>query len=113
MQVPSNKSINIDELKQNTQTIYKLKVGGTISFKTKIHASVGLGAEYEFLDNKVVKLEDSKIIYDNPNFEGVGGDAAMQKFTFKGLLKGKTEVTIKKMYRGNLEKEIVLEIEVI
>lgn len=72
-----------------------------------------MAAESEIADDKILKLENSEIIYDNPNFEGVGGDAGMNKFTFKGLSKGKTKVTIKKIYRGNLEKEIVFDVEVI
>ena len=114
MKVPSNKSIiNVDELNLNPQTIYTVKVGEKISFKTNVHASVGMGAEYEIQDEKIINLEESEVIYDNPNFEGTGGDAGMQKFTFKGLSKGKTKVTIKKVYRGDLEKEIFLEVEVI
>lgn len=115
MQVASDNSINIDELKSNqdSTTDYKVKVGEKISFKTSVHGSVGMGAEAEILDDKILKLESGEIIYNNPNFEAPGGDAGMHKFTFKTLSKGKTKITIKKIYRGELEKEIVLEVEVI
>ena len=118
VQVSSDKSynkssdINADELTQDSQTTYKINVGEKISFKTNVHASVGMAAEYEILDEKIVKLEKSEVILDNPDFEGVGGDAGMAKFTFKAFSKGKTKVTIKKVFRGELEKEIVLEVEV-
>lgn len=111
MQAASDRSINVDELSQNSQTTYKVEVGKTISFKTKVHGSVGMGADYEILDEKILHLEDNKVILDNPDFEGVGGDSGMAKFTFKALSKGKTKVTIKKVFRGNLEKEIILEVE--
>ncbi|WP_375561393.1 protease inhibitor I42 family protein [Bernardetia sp. OM2101] len=111
-------SINIDELKNqnsqaNSQANYKVKLGEKITFKTNVHGSVGMTAEYEILDDTILKLENSKIIYDNPNFKGSGGDGGMKKFAFKALSKGKTKVTIKKIYRRELQKEIVLEIEVI
>jgi hypothetical protein len=111
----SDNSIDIDtsKLNQDSTTDYQVKVGEKISFKTSVHGSVGMAAEYKIVDEKILKLEEAKIIYDNPNFEGTGGDGGKKKFTFKGLSKGKTKVTIQKIYRGDLEKEIVLEIEVI
>ena len=115
MPVASDKSmdINVDELSQNSQTTYKVNIGEKISFKTNVHGSVGMGAEQEISDEKILKLENSETIYNNPNFDAPGGDAAMQKFTFTALSKGKTKVKIKKVFRGNLEKETVLEVEVI
>lgn len=111
----SDKSINIDtpKINQDSTTDYQVKVGEKISFKTSVHGSVGMAAEYKIMDDKILKLEEAKIIYDTPNFEGTGGDGGMKKFTFKGIKKGKTKVTIQKIYRGDLEKEIVLEVEVI
>lgn len=119
MPVASDKSssesldINVDELSQDSQTTYKMKIGEKISFKTNVHGSVGMGAEHEISDEKIVKLEGSETIYNNPNFDAPGGDAAMQKFTFTALSKGKTKVKIKKIFRGDLEKEIVFDVEVI
>ncbi len=110
----SEKSINIDNLENQNSTLnYQIKVGEKISFTTSVHGSVGMAADYEILDSKILKLEDSKIIYDNPNFEGTGGDGGMKKFVFKGLSTGKTKVTIKKIYRGELQKKIILEVEVL
>lgn len=116
----SDTSINIDELEvenqksqANSQANYKVKLGEKISFKTSVHASVGMGADAQILDDKILNLESNEIIYNNPNFEGAGGDAGMHKFTFKALSKGKTNLTIKKIYRRELQKEIVLEVEVI
>ncbi len=110
----SNKSmdINVDELSQNSPTTYKMNVGEKISFKTKVHGSVGMGAEHEIADDKILNLEKNEIILNNPDFKGVGGDAGIEKFTFKALSKGKTKVKIKKIFRGNLEKETVFYIEV-
>ncbi|WP_157698998.1 hypothetical protein [Bernardetia litoralis] len=114
MKLPSDNAINVDSLEvQNSTKAYKIKVGEKINFATRVHGSVGMAAEYEIQDEKILKLDNSEIIYDNPNFEGTGGDAATRYFIFKGISKGKTKVTIKKIFRGELQKEIVLEVEVI
>lgn len=107
----TDNSINID--KPENQMDYQVKEGKTIGFKTSVHGSVGMAAEYEIEDEKILKFENSEVIYDNPGFQGTGGDSGKKKFTFRGLEKGKTKVIIKKIYRGDLKEKIVLEIEVI
>ncbi len=109
----SGKAINVDLPETSQTTIHKLKVGEEISFKTNVHGSVGMAAEHILADDGVLELKESKIIYDNPNFKGAGGDGGMKKFTFKALTKGKTKVIIQKIFRGELEKEIILDMEVI
>ncbi len=104
----TDNSINID--KPENQINYQVKEGKTISFKTSVHGSVGMDAEYEIKNKDILEFENSKIIYDDPGFQGTGGDSGKKKFVFKGIKKGTTTIIIKKIYRGDLQEEIVLKI---
>lgn len=101
------------ELNALTSQKYTLKVGQKAFFKTKVHGSVGLGAEHEIEDTSIIQLVSDDIEFDSKeNAEMPGGDAAKKQFIFEALKAGKSKITINENYRGDLKKIASFTIEV-
>ena len=99
----------------NVQSI-TLKVNEKTTYKFSLHASVGITAEYFISDENILQYIDSKVKYHHPErmkYGMTGGDSATGTFIFKAIKKGETELIIKHLFRGDLEKEIRIKITVI
>ena len=71
----------------------------------EVHASVGIGAEYENTDKSVLKLFSDEYNFKQKQEPGMaGGDAATQVFTFEALKVGETKLTFKRNFRGTIEQ---------
>lgn len=101
----TNTRLNMTQLNALGSKDYTLKVGEKVYFQMDVHASVGIGAEYENTDTSVLKL-----FSDEYNFKQkqeprmAGGDAATQVFTFEALKVGETRLTFKRNFRGTIEQ---------
>ena len=99
----------------NTQSV-TLKVNEKASYNFSLHVSVGITAEYFISDENILKYIDTKIKYyhsERMKPGMTGGDSAKGTFIFKAIKQGETELIIKHLFRGDLEKEIRIKILVI
>ena len=101
----AKKALNMTELNAITNKNYTLKVGDKAFFQMDVHASVGIGAQYENTNESVVKLFSDEYNFKQKQEPGMaGGDAATQVFTFEALKVGETKLTFKKNFRGTIEQ---------
>ena len=101
----ANKSLNMTQLNALTSKNYTLKVGEKAYFQMDVHASVGIGAEYENTNTSVLKLFSDEYNFKQKQEPGMaGGDAATQVFTFEAIKVGETKLTFKKNFRGTIEE---------
>ena len=99
----------------NKQSII-LKINEKASYNFNLHASVGFTAEYYIVDKSILKYINTKIKYHHPERMKpgmTGGDSATGTFIFSAVKQGETELIIKHLYRGELEKEVIIKITVI
>lgn len=97
-------ALNMTELNALTSKEYTLKVGQKVFHQMAVHASVGIGAQYENSDESVVKLfSDEYNFHQKQEPRMAGGDAATQVFTFEAIKAGTTKLTFKKNFRGTIE----------
>jgi hypothetical protein len=103
--VPTTKSTT-DTIRINplVQKEYKVKVGQIISYTFREHASVGISAEYDLSDVRVIKYKERKKVYKNPQKEGMtGGDDSSVSLIFEAMEKGSTDLIINEMFRGKIQ----------
>lgn len=101
----TNTILKMTELNALTAKDYTIKVGEKVFFKIDVHASVGIGAQYENTSEAVLKLFSDEYNFKQKQEPGMaGGDAAVQVFTFEALKEGTVKLTFKKNFRGNIEK---------
>jgi len=110
--VPTTKSTT-DTIRINplVQKEYKVKVGQIISYTFREHASVGISAEYDLSDVRVIKYKERKKVYKNPQKEGMtGGDDSSVSLIFEAMEKGSTDLIINEMFRGKIQNEFKFKI---
>lgn len=104
--VPSK---NMQQIK-STATTLTLSVNEEAYYQASVHGSVGTAVELEIDNEGVIKVGEQKVDYENPErAEMPGGDAATKTFVLKALSAGKAKITIKNLYRGDLQSEQVIE----
>lgn len=105
-----NEMVYLDELK-NKQ--YTLKVGEKAYFSIDVHGSVGYWAEHAISNEQVVQLADTQTQAYNPENAGMpGGDKAKKTFIFEAKSAGKSDITIRGIFRSETDKEIIFQITV-
>lgn len=90
-----------------------IKVGDTVQYSGKVHASVGIGYWIEYDEDAFVLNCDTK--YNNPGAVAAGmcgGDAAVRTCTLRALKKGVYKVNVIHDFRGKTEKVITYTISV-
>ena len=98
----------------NKQSI-TLRVNEKVSYSYPLHGSVGITAEYYIADENILKYIDTKVKYHHPERMKpgmTGGDSATGTFIFKAIKQGETELIIKHLFRGELEKEVKIKVTV-
>ena len=110
--VPTTKSTT-DTIRINplVQKEYKVKVGQIISYTFREHASVGISAEYDLSDVRVIKYKERKKVYKNPQKEGMtGGDDSSVSLIFEAMEKGSSDLIINELFRGKIQNEFKFKI---
>jgi hypothetical protein len=110
--VPTTKSTT-DTIRINplVQKEYKVKVGQIISYSFREHASVGISAEYDLSDARVIKYKERMKVYKNPQKEGMtGGDDSSVSLIFEAMEKGSTDLIINELFRGKIQNEFKFKI---
>ncbi len=95
-------------------TDYTLQIDQTALLKMSEHGSVGIASEVYIEDKTILALVSDEFIYTNEPKEGTtGGDGGTRSYIFKALKTGKTTITAKDMFRGELKGETVFNITVL
>ena len=112
---------NIDDMgmrlscKENEIPEYGIKLGEVFHFQFHRHGSVGVNYEYEFDFPENVVHENTYCVYVNPeNMKTgwTGGDKERCQWVFRGVKEGIIVFTVKKIFRGDLEKECKIKIQI-
>ncbi|MHA2139853.1 MAG: hypothetical protein ACXADC_02595 [Candidatus Thorarchaeota archaeon] len=94
-----------------------VQVGERFFYQFHRHGSVGEDTEFEIDDDTVIYLEDTQTEYVNPeNMKKpgwTGGDAEIGKWIFRALRPGKAILTVRVMFRFELEEERRIEFTVV
>lgn len=119
---PKTKNDGTENLKVEKDTIQLLpfkgnetiELGQKIMYTAKIHGSVGIGAKVWEENNGVLKLVDSQFEYKQVQKPGMtGGDSAYETFIFEGTKVGKCTITIQEIYRGDVQNEYTIVVNVV
>lgn len=100
----------------NDQSRAQLKLGERAYYRFHRHESVGFDAAYTIADLQVLHFVGEEEAYLHPERlqEGwTGGDEAEVCFVFEARALGQTQLTVQNLFRGELECETQLEIEVV
>ena len=101
----ANTTLKMTELNALTSKDYTLQVGEKVYFQIDVHASVGMGGQYENTDETVVKLFGEEYNFKQKQVAGMtGGDAATKVFTFEAIKIGQVKLTFQKNFRGKIEE---------
>jgi hypothetical protein len=93
------------------QKEYNVKVGQIISYTFREHASVGINAEYDLSDARVIKYKERKKVYKNPQKEGMtGGDDSSVSLVFEAMEKGSSDLIINEMFMVKIQNEFKFKI---
>ena len=114
MQEPKENPIEIQCGKEDT-TELELKLGDQFSFKYHRHFSVGIDFEFEVEDTHLVEQVVSEHEYLHPEKlkpGWTGGDKERCRWVFQTIKHGCTTLTIRKMFRGNVEHTCVFQIAI-
>jgi hypothetical protein len=94
-----------------------VQVGERFFYEFHRHGSVGEDAEFEIDDDTVIYLEDTETEYIHPeNMKKpgwTGGDAERGKWIFRALRPGRTTLTIRIMFRFEVEEERIIDFTVV
>ena len=92
---------------------YTVKIGQQLVYSASVHGSVGKTASASSSDSEALPLKDNFIEYKNKQKAGMtGGDSATQYFIFDVIQAGTYEVLVQKHFRGTLESEYIITINV-
>jgi pyruvate/2-oxoacid:ferredoxin oxidoreductase alpha subunit len=106
-------SYSIVEIEELRSKEYTIKSGQKISYTYKEHASVGITSTYSVDKTAILVYKELISDYKNKNREGLtGADEASITVIFEGSSKGNAVLTVKKMFRGNIEREFNITITV-
>ena len=105
---PTKNMVAIDGLRGN----FTVKVGQQVYYAARVHGSVGYSAEVysegSGLDHTATFTE-----YDQKQEEGMtGGDAATEYFIFDALEVGTYTVIAKRYFRGDLEEDYTITVNI-
>ncbi len=107
MKPPSEEVIEIDWKTENP--LAELNVGDIIRCRFHRHGSVGEDAEFEIGDTSIIMQEDTKAEYVHPEHMKkpgwTGGDAERVYWDFKAVGRGETTLTVKVLFRFDVESE--------
>ncbi len=93
---------------------YTISVGQEISYSANVHGSVGSSASASSTDNDILAFASREFEYeDEKRAEMPGGDAAHITFIFKAVKPGIATVIAQHMFRGELENEYEIIINVV
>ena len=94
-----------------------VQVGERFFYQFHRHGSVGEDAEFEIDDDTVIYLEDTESEYVNPeNMKKpgwTGGDAEKGRWIFRALRPGKATLTIRILFRFEVEEERLIDVIVV
>ena len=94
-----------------------VQVGERFFYQFHRHGSVGEDAEFEIDDDTVIYLEDTESEYVNPeNMKKpgwTGGDAEKGRGIFRALRPGKATLTIRILFRFEVEEEKLIDVTVV
>lgn len=114
MKPPTDEIIEIDW--KSTNPSAEIKVGATIRCRYHRHGSVGEDAEFEIGDTSVIVHEDTKAEYVHPEHMKkpgwTGGDAERVYWDFKAVGKGETTLTVRVLFRFDVESEHIVNVRV-
>ncbi|NRA12211.1 MAG: hypothetical protein HRT57_09685 [Crocinitomicaceae bacterium] len=106
---PRKNMISINPIEGN----YSVKLGQQIYYVGSIHVSVGYTVSAYSSNNKALSMSRSFIEYDKKQKPGMcGGDSAKKYFIFDAIKVGTYEVMVSRYYRGSLENEYTITINV-
>lgn len=94
----------------------EVKVGEKFGWSYDLHPSVGNDGAYRLDNDKVVVFQEKKVVYENPeNMKAgmSGADGSRATFVFEGAKAGTTEITFKRLFRGQVKSTQVVKITVI
>ena len=89
-------------------TAIEMKEGNRFSFKFHRHGSVGEDAEFEIEDNSIITHEKTETEYIHPERMKpgwTGGDAERGFWFFKASKLGVTTITVRILFRFDIESE--------
>lgn len=84
-----------------------VSVGTVMNVDMSVHGSVGTQADYKIGDRRIVGLLRKDLTYLRPERMKpgmTGGDAAKERFYFKAIAPGVTEIQLISEFRGKVEK---------
>ena len=101
---------------EDENSVERLSVGETVYYKFHRHGSVGEDAEFEIEKEEVLSHESSETEYIHiekmKKPEWTGGDAERGKWFFKALRPGSTKLTVRILFRFEVESECTVKIVV-
>ena len=109
-----------DEIRQirceDENSVERLSVGETVYYSFHRHGSVGEDAEFEIENDEVLTHESSETEYIHiekmKKPEWTGGDAERGKWFFKALRPGTARLTVRILFRFEIESECTVKIVV-
>jgi hypothetical protein len=107
MKPPKSEPIVV-EWKANDPEV-SLEVGDVFMCKFHRHGSVGEDAEFEIGSTEIIVHEDTKAEYVHPEHmkkpRWTGGDAERCKWLFRAVASGSTTLTVRVLFRFDVESE--------
>ncbi len=104
MKPPKEESIEVSwKIEDPSVTV---SVGTTFYFNFHRHGSVGEDRTFEIEDENIVEHIETDVHYKHPERMKpgwTGGDAELGKWFFKAIRPGKTEITVTKLFRFEVE----------
>ncbi len=98
-----------------TESAVSVRPGTCLVYRFHQHSSVGFEAEYQIADPEIVRFKEREIRYHHPEKlkpGWTGGDSAEGQFIFEALKPGKTVLRFQHLFRGELEREQTVAVEV-
>lgn len=114
MKPPKDEIIDVDWKADNAKVT--LAVGDIFRCKFHRHGSVGEDAEFEISDTGILIHEDTHSDYLHPEHMKkpgwTGGDAERVYWHFKAISSGNTKLTVRIMFRFEVESTHIVDIDV-
>ena len=114
MKPPSEEPKEIECNDENSSAI--LAVGETVWYGFHRHGSVGEDAEFEIENTEILKHVNTETVYLHPEHMKkpgwTGGDAERGKWFFKAINSGATKLTVRILFRFDVESECTMSITV-
>jgi hypothetical protein len=97
----------------NDASSISVKKGGRFFYKYAVHPSVGKFIRCEISDNSIVAIDKCEEKYrKTPKPGTTGGDLTDGKYVFIALKQGLVKIKISRDFRGNIEREDIIEVTV-